>query len=87
MITFENFLEAARIGNLELVNKYIKEHVNNVDAINQQFDAGYPADGKWCLEDGDTALICAVRAGQLAIVQALLAVEGIDIDKRNNAEQ
>src|SRR3990167_1756393 len=68
-VSFNDFINAAKTGNLATVQKYISENQNNVVNINTANN-----------NNGDTALICAARNDHAPIVNALLAVPGININ-------
>lgn len=66
--TAEDFLEAAKQGNLELLNQYIAENKDNPSTINVVND------------EGISALMRAVNFDHIDAVNALLAVRGIDVN-------
>jgi ankyrin repeat protein len=66
-----NFLEAARTGNLKAVREYTEKHAGNADALNVTSQK----------HGHITALALAAQANQLNIVLALRDVDGIDVNK------
>lgn len=67
----KDFFEAAKNGNLDIVNQCINEQKTNHKKINVQD------------EQGNSALLLAASAGHLAIVNSLLEVAGIAINLTN----
>jgi hypothetical protein len=84
MVKFKKFLKAIIAGNLPLVKEYISENINinNIEAINRQY-INIKDFHHGRLSDGDTALICAVREGNIEVVKLLLAIKGIDVNAVN----
>ncbi len=73
-VTFDKFIQAAQIGGdegLTTVYCYIEQNLNNLAYLNTPN------------QDGDTALMLAVRYGHSEIVDALLGIQGIDIHAAN----
>jgi len=73
-VPFQRFIDAARSGrhaDLAIVQRYIQENLNDVAKINATNQFGY------------TALMWAAKNNNLAILNALLAVQGIDVNAAN----
>lgn len=74
-ISVDSFIQAAEEGDLRTVSRYVDENKDDPAAINVTN------------QDGNFALILAVRHEHIAVVRFLLTVPGIDINAANDQGQ